>query len=374
MEIKNRKLSGREVKELQESLMNAVTKGMSEGLQAGVILDKELKEGLKEINLEVKKETAEQYRDLVRAKLNKNPNAELNSFLLECKTKNSFDKTRTALRFCITEKIKELRKESDIARRAGDKELMQSKTKEAYQMFYTFKKDFLSDEKIVWGDISYKKNQSASKKKTMNSVSTIKAVFEDLKTKPDLFDKYGMALAISSLTGCRPSELIKGISLELQGQQMHISISGAKVGKDRGQDERKISFDMTKFKSNEPMNYILSKFLPGNNLYDYQLDRKDYNSLRQYLHNNHKGFSLYTLRHRVASDLKKEGFDPVNLAAFLGHRTTRSQENYGYARSGKGGPGVAGVECSNHIKENQKRYSREKKPSVAVGLKWVPKG
>lgn len=374
MEIKNRKLSGKEVKELQESLMNAVTKGMSEGLQAGVILDKELKEGLKEINLEVKKETAEQYRNLVQAKLNKNPNAELNSFLLECKTKNSFDKTRTALRFCITEKIKELRKESDIARRAGDKELMQSKTKEAYQMFYTFKKDFLSDEKIVWGDISYKKNQSASKKKTMNSVSTIKAVFEDLKTKPDLFDKYGMALAISSLTGCRPSELMKGISLELQGQQMHISISGAKVGKDRGQDERKISFDMTKFKSNEPMNYILSKFLLGNNLYDYQLDRKDYNSLRQYLHNNHRGFSLYTLRHRVASDLKKEGFDPVNLAAFLGHRTTRSQENYGYARSGKGGPGVTGVECSNQIKENQKRYSRQKKPSAGVGLKWVPKG
>lgn len=374
MELKNRNLSGNEKRELQKQLLLAVEKAQQEGLPAGVILDRELKQGLKEINMEVKKETAEQYRNLVQAKINKDKNADLKSFLLECNTRNSFDKTRTALRFCITEKIAELRKESENARRAGDKDLMQSKTREAYQMYYTFQKDFLSGEKIVWGDISYKKNQSASKKKTMNSVSTIKAVFEDLKTKPDLFDKYGMALAISSLTGCRPSELMKGISLELEGQQMHISISGAKVGKDRGQDERKISFNMKDFKSNEPMNYILSKFLPGNNSYEYQLDRKDYNSLRQYLHNNHRGFSLYTLRHRVASDLKKEGFDPVNLAAFLGHRTTRSQENYGYAKSGKGGPGVAGVECSNQIKDNQKRYGRGKNPGVGVKSKWVPKG
>jgi hypothetical protein len=30
--------------------------------------------------------------------------------LLECNTRNSFDKTRTAFRFCIAEKIQELRK------------------------------------------------------------------------------------------------------------------------------------------------------------------------------------------------------------------------------------------------------------------------
>lgn len=371
MEIKNRKLSGKEVKELQTLLMNAVTKGMEEGLQAGVILDKELKEGLKEINVEVKKETAEQYRNLVQAKLNKNANADLNSFLLECKTKNSFDKTRTALRFCITEKIKELRKESDIARRAGDKELMQSKTKEAYQMFYTFKKDFLSDDRIVWGDISYKKNQSSSKKKTMNSVSTIKAVFEDLKCKPDLFDKYAMSLAITALSGCRPDELMRGVSIETDGKQMHISISGAKFGVDRGQELRKISLNID---NNEQMNYILSKFPAGKNSVIYQMDSKVYNAMRQYFNNNHKGFSLYTLRHRVASDLKNQGFDTVYLAAFLGHRTTRSQENYGYARSGKSGPAVAGVECSHTIKDNQKRYGREKKPGVVVGSKWVPKG
>ena len=374
MELKNRNLSGNEKRELQKQLLLAVEKAQQEGLPAGVILDRELKQGLKEINMEVKKETAEQYRNLVQAKINKDKNADLKTFLLDCNTKNSFDKTRTAFRFCITERIAELRKESDLARRAGDKDLMHSKTREAYQMYYTFQKDFLSEEKIVWGDISYKKNQSASKKKTMNSVSTIKAVFEDLKTKPDLLEKYGMALAISSLTGCRPAELMKSISLELQGKQMHISISGAKVGKDRGQDQRKISFQIEDFKGNEQMNYILSKFLPGNNSYDYQLDRKEYNALRQYLHNNHRGFSLYTLRHRVASDLKKEGLDPVNLAAFLGHRTTRSQENYGYARSGKGGPGVAGVECSNQIKDNQKPYGRVSQPKAGVASKLGLKG
>ena len=46
----------------------------------------------------------------------------------------------------------------------------------------------------------------------MNSVSSIKAIFEDLKQKPELFDKYSLILAISSLTGCRPAEIQKELA------------------------------------------------------------------------------------------------------------------------------------------------------------------
>jgi hypothetical protein len=69
-----------------------------------------MQDRLKEINLKVKKETAEQYRKLFNYKLSVNAE-DIIQHLLECNTRNSFDKTRTAFRFCIAEKIQELRKE-----------------------------------------------------------------------------------------------------------------------------------------------------------------------------------------------------------------------------------------------------------------------
>lgn len=40
-----------------------------------------------------------------------------------------------------------------------------------------------------------------------------------------------------------------------------------------------------------------------------------------------------------------------------------SLENYGYARSGKGGPAVAGVDHTNAIKSNTKRYESKTSPT-----------
>jgi hypothetical protein len=141
----------------------------------------------------------------------------------------------------------------------------------------------------------------------MNSVSSIKAIFEDLKQKPELFDKYSMILAISSLTGCRPAEIQKGIGLELSPPLLNICISGAKVGEDRGQEKRILKFNINEFAENEQFKLIMSK-IKQNNKFEYKCSKQEYDSLRQYLYINHPGFSLYTLRHRAASELKKEGF------------------------------------------------------------------
>ena len=71
---------------------------------------------------------------------------------------------------------------------------------------------------------------------------------------------------------------------------------------------------------------------------------------------------LYLIVGAGHSELKKDGFSEEMIAAFLGHRVTRSLENYGYARSGKGGPKVAGVEHSNAIKSNTRRYKSKTTP------------
>lgn len=360
MDFKIKKMTVKDSREIKNEIELLAKKANAESQNLGVVLDREIKEGLKEINLNVKKETAEQYRKLFSHKLSLNNN-DIVSHLLECNTRNTFDKTRSAFRFCIAEKIQELRKESEQARREKNYDLMQKKTIEAYQMFFFFQRDFLSENRVTWNDISYRKIDSKSKKKTMNSVSTIKAIFEDLKQKPELFDKYSLILAISSLTGCRPAEIQKGIGLELSPPLLNICISGAKFGEDRGQEKRILKFNINEFAENEQFKLIMSKIKQNNKL-EYKCSKQEYDSLRQYLYINHLGFSLYTLRHRAASELKKEGFSEETIAAFLGHRVTRSLENYGYARSGKGGPKIAGVEHSNAIKSNTKRFEKKTNP------------
>lgn len=367
MDFNIRKMTVKDNREIKKRFEDCISIANEKSLPVGSVLNMEMQDKLKEINLKAKKETAEQYRKLFNYKMSVNAD-DIVQHLLDCNTRNSFDKTRSAFRFCIAEKIQELRNDSDKARKQKNFDLMKQKTIEAYKLFFFFERDFLSENRVTWNDISYKKIDSKSKKKTMNSVSSIKAVFEDLKEKPELKEKYGMILAISSLTGCRPAEIQKGIKIEVKNKLLHISIRGAKVSEDRGQEQRILKFNLDDYRDNQQMNFILSKM--KTNELDYKCTKQDYDALRQYLYINHRGFSLYTLRHRAASELKKEGLPEQDIAAFLGHRVTRSLENYGYARSGKGGPGIAGVEHTNAIKSNTKRYKAKTSGTPST----LPKG
>ena len=354
MEIK--KMTRADKADFKNALEKILLEAEELHMQPGAILDKKIREGLSEINLKIKPETANQYRDLVSAKLNKNPDSDLVSHLLECGTRNSFDKTRSAFRFCIAEEIMSLTKESDIARKNKDYATMKQKTIEAYGKYFLFEREFLSDNRVIWNDISYNKKESASKKKTMKNADSIKDVFSRLKKNQSTYDRYAMFLSICSVTGCRPAEVIKGIEIHKHNDEISFKIYGAKVGENKGQSERKLHLDLTKYGSNEQMNYILSQL--NNDKVFYKPEAKLYNSLRQYLYIQHRDFSLYTLRHRVASDLKAMDVDEFTIAAFLGHRVTQSQEFYGYARSGKGGIAVNGVECSDVIKANKSQFSK----------------
>lgn len=353
MEIK--KMTRKDKENFQSALKDILAEAEEKHIQPGAVLDMKIRDGLKDINLKIKDETAKQYRDLFKAKLEKNPGADLVSNLLECGTRNSFDKARSAFRFCIAEKIMSLVKESDDARKNKNYDLMRQKTLEAYESYFLFEKEFLSDNRVMWNDISHNKKDSASKKKTMKSVDSIKGIFGRLKANKSTYDRYAMFLSICSVTGCRPAEVLKGIEIKASSDEIAFKIYGAKVGENRGQSERTIHLDLTKYNDNEQMNYILSQL--KNNELVYKADQTLYNSLRQYLYTQHRGFSLYTLRHRVASDLKGLGVDEFTIAAFLGHRVTESQEFYGYARSGNGGIAVNGVKCSDPIIANKSQFA-----------------
>jgi len=370
MDFKSRKLTLNEKKDLEKIYAESEIKAKKMGTQPGVVLEMTMKEMMKNINLDVNEETANQYRKLFKNKVEHSKSDDLVTGLLECGTRNSFDKTRSAFRFCICEKIQQLRKEADNARRIKDYDTMKAKTKEAFELSFVFDKDFLSENRIQWNDISHNKKDSASKRKTMKNADTMDDIFTRLKNNKSTYDRYAGFLSICSITGCRPAEVLKGIEIVRNRYEDGISfkILGAKVGNDRGQSERTLHFDLSKYHNNEQMNFILSQL--KDNKFTYKADQKLYNSLRQYLYTQHRTFSLYTLRHRVASDLKASGADDFTIAAFLGHRVTQSQEFYGYARSSKGGIAVTGVECSDVVKANKSQFAIARTPSqISTSLK-----
>lgn len=43
--------------------------------------------------------------------------------------------------------------------------------------------------------------------------------------------------------------------------------------------------------------------------------------------------TLYSYRHQMGSDLKASGFDPISIAAIMGHQSVKSIDDYGNARS-----------------------------------------
>ncbi|WP_217427818.1 hypothetical protein, partial [Serratia marcescens] len=96
---------------------------------------------------------------------------------------------------------------------------------------------------------------------------------------------------------------------------------------------------------------------------------KDYDGLRKYLNRHHKGTSLYTYRHKVASNLKATGASKRQIAEFLGHRTTESQQHYGYSRSGSGGHSMT-AKGSNEVrvKPDIKDYLKPATKPAAVPL------
>ena len=170
MDIKIRDLSISEKREFKQNLTCFLKEAEEKNIPAGSVMNIFLQQKLKEINIntEVKKETAEQYKKLFNYKIKSDPNKKLSDFLLDCGTRNSFDKTRSAFRFCIVEEIKALRRETDKARKNGNYEIMNNKTIEAFKLFFVFEKDFLSENRIIWSDISFRKKESKSKKVVYN--------------------------------------------------------------------------------------------------------------------------------------------------------------------------------------------------------------
>lgn len=165
------------------------------------------------------------------------------------------------------------------------------------------------------------------------------AIDNDLKCAP--------ALILLKLIGCRPNEIKKGIVVSItEDNCLKFIIRGSKLNlkQNRGMVMRKINIKLNEEDKYKTFlkNYIKSTSENGKST---TITITSENSFSGYISKISKRLwprkkyhaSAYSFRHQIASDLKNSGMDEVELAQFLGHASTRSQQSYGRKRrSGKG--------------------------------------
>ena len=173
--------------------------------------------------------------------------------------------------------------------------------------------------------------------------------------------KHQHAAALCALTGARPSEIARGIRVELindsDGQRLIITIAGSKLTTNSGQPERTIR---VKLDTKEARH--LAQYAAHNPLY---VVTHPANLCAAFIKAGRAAFPLlretvtpYVLRHALASDLKAAGVSPDAIAQVLGHQASESQQAYGFAVCASGPVSIDGV-CATLAVRSTHRRPRE---------------
>lgn len=312
-------------------------------------------------------ETKKQYREIFDRLVKKNPKTPLEIILYRsAQSRATFDLYRSAMRYCITEEIRNLLKESDQARRSKNFDEMREKTILAFKKSIVFEDKFLSVNKIVFEDVKgrddYKKKKN-SKKKVLKKAVSYNEIFEKLSSKQKA--KYGLALPIFGMSGVRPAELKKGVIMTAKNGEITFTIRGAKISKDRGQEIRLCRCSINK---NLLADNVLYKIIEssGQKGLLYKLEQADYKALSKYLNRNFPDMSAYVFRHQVASNLKANKMSKIKIAQYLGHRSDKSQSAYGYVQNHRDGR-TYNANAVAPVKEKAVSYigkSAEQQPAI----------
>ncbi len=148
---------------------------------------------------------------------------------------------------------------------------------------------------------------------------------------------YRDALIISALTGCRPSELAKGVVIEATTEKLWITIQGAKVTPTSGQPVRQLEFSAA-----VPFAQVLQTITSAQaggmvTMIDCPKAFSDFVRAlsRQVFPESKYVVSPYSFRHAFAADRKAEKLPKDQIAAMMGHLSMQSQKAYGIASQGR---------------------------------------
>ncbi len=158
------------------------------------------------------------------------------------------------------------------------------------------------------------------------------------------------AIAALALSGCRPSELSKGVQISRTGDRITMTIKGSKTNDGHGQPERAITIER-----NEENAMFFACLDPGEISEDDGYVRVSLHRISRRLWPRHKNVvSAYNFRHQVASDIKSAGTDSSQIAMTLGHAVEKTQSMYGQALQGSGKSGIIAATGSREVKDNRR--------------------
>ncbi|HIC1535301.1 TPA: hypothetical protein ACW0GM_005366 [Klebsiella pneumoniae] len=349
-------------------LMIAHQQSIDSGTFIEIQIDKMIKGIIGKVKTNANDASKEQYRKHYRSAIERHPDASFHELLMQAGTASSFDKRRTAFRFCITEEIQNLRRKSEKAMRSKDYEAGKKLIQEAFKLAIKFEDEFLSDNRILFNDVKSQegfKKVSFSKKKGLKKAPDPDVVLNGLELKKNLYDRHSLAFAVISVFGIRPAEMQKGVKLTFKDGIIYALVKGAKVSDDKGHKHRAIGVSVRD--GNKCDQVIMEAIYKNGGEVLATQTKSDYDSLRKYFNNHYNGTSLYTYRHQVASDLKKAGVSKTQIAEVMGHRTTESQVHYGYARSSRGGRSMVAKGSNEVISSPDIKDYLKPKPAPAGG-------
>jgi integrase len=218
-----------------------------------------------------------------------------------------------------------------------------------------------------------------SKKKDMKHLSA-KWRWEIVEAIPEKWRLYALVLAA---TGCRPDELMKGIIITTENNQIIFKIIGAKVrdgfitqystsllgervpnkvAYHAGQEERILGYDISA--GNIYANAI-AKSLVSLKVSGGYLQIKNTSSLRLAVRKTAKklwpkrraSITPYCFRHAFSSDMKASGKGKADIATSLGHAVTGTQSCYGSFSMSKGGVAPTSISGTTPVKDTTRDFT-----------------
>jgi integrase len=163
------------------------------------------------------------------------------------------------------------------------------------------------------------------------------------------------AVAVTALTGARPAEVEKGVSVHNTGDSLRITISGAKTnGVDRGQEQRTITISKAEAAKSSEGRHLLAAVKEGQTRTVKIGDAANFSDRVRHASErampDEKTVSPYDYRHGFSARIKDdERLTPSDRAAALGQQSERSQSAYaGASSSASAGAGsISGASASS---------------------------
>ena len=149
--------------------------------------------------------------------------------------------------------------------------------------------------------------------------------------------KYRQAVLVAAVTGCRPSELVGGVQLSIEGGMLIATIRGAKTTAKTGQPTRKLWWPPD---CESPLVKALIKIvLEGQVVEGLEVRIKDARAfsgavraagMREWS-GRRSSITPYCFRHQAASDMKGSGtLSSGDISAALGHCSDVTKTTYGH--------------------------------------------